>query len=186
MEQTKIISGNNENEIWQQVTADLNSGKELLEYETVLNQGTRKVLLDIDIDPGGGFESGYEYTRLTSEIQKINDFRFAIHHEGFIDKMGKLLGMEDILTGYPEFDKKLIIKTNNAEKVKTIFADNSIREVLQTLADFTLHITHHRVDSEDEKEAFLEFEIQRGITEPSELRKIYHTFYNILLSIDGH
>jgi hypothetical protein len=178
MEQTTIISGNNEDEIWQQVTADMNAGKELLEYEVVLNQDGRKVSLDIDVDPGGGFESGYEFTKLSASIQKKNDFRFAIHHEGFIDTMGKFFGMEDVSIGYPAFDERLIIKTNHKKKVRAIFTDSSIREVFQQLTDFTMHITHHH------EEGFLELEIQHAITDPIELRKIYHAFFKILALID--
>jgi hypothetical protein len=184
MEQIKIISGNNEDEIWQQVSADFAADDELLEYNVVLNQASRKVSLDIDIDPGGGFESGYEYTRLSAEIQQKNDFRFSIHHEGFVDKMGKLLGMEDVLTGYKEFDEKLIVKTNDAEKVKSIFSDINARNVFQSLADFTLHITHHHIKDDKEKEPFLELEIQRAITDAEELRKIYHAYFEILSLID--
>jgi hypothetical protein len=182
MEQTRIIAGNNEEEVWQQITADLKDDS-TLEYHVIVKQEARTVLLDIDIDPGGGFESGYEFTRLTSQMQQQQDFRFALHHEDFIDKMGKLLGMEDVIIGYPEFDNKLIIKTNNATKVKTIFGNKAVRELFQSLTDFTIHIHHHTVD--DEKQPFLELEIQRGVTDAIELRKIYHAFFLILIALDN-
>src|ERR1700739_216231 len=100
MEQTKMISGNNEDEIWQQITAGLKDDS-TLEYHVIIKQQERTVLLDIYIYPGGGFESGYEFTKLTSQILQEHDFRFALHHEDFVDKMGKLLGMEDVIIGYP-------------------------------------------------------------------------------------
>lgn len=183
MEETKTIAGNNEAEIWQQVNADL-ANDNLLEYNVVLKQEGRTVVLDIDIDPGGGFESGYEVTRLTSKIQPQNNFRFALHHEGFIDKMGKLLGMEDVVIGYPELDESLIIKTNDAVKTTSIFNDLATRKLFQSLKDFTIAITHHKLDNNDNEEPFLEFEIQRGVTDSSELRSIYHAFFIILTAID--
>lgn len=185
MEQIKIISGNTEDELWQQVVADFAKDDELLEYNVVLKQGAKDVSLDIDIDPGGGFESGYEFTRLGVEIQKKNDFRFSIHHEGFVDKMGKLLGTEDVLTGYPEFDKKLVVKTNDTEKVKAAFVNDNVRAIFQSLTDFTLHIAHHHIKNEDGKEAFLELEIQRGVTDLAELKKIYHAFFEVLTLVDS-
>jgi hypothetical protein len=183
MEQTKIISGNNEEVVWQQITADLKDDS-ILEYHVIIRQEERTVLLDIDIDPGGGFESGYEFTRLTSRILEKNDFRFALHHEDFMDKMGKLMGMEDVIIGYPEFDDKLIIKTNDPSKVKTVFSDKAVRELFQSLTDFTIHIHHHVIDNEKGKEPFLELEIQRGVTNPIELRKIYHAFFSTLVALD--
>jgi hypothetical protein len=181
MEQITIISGNTEDELWQKVTEGLNND-ELLEYEVTLDLAGKKVLLDIDIDPGGGFESGYEFTRLTAGLANNNDFNFAIHHEGFIDTMGKFFGMEDIEIGYPEFDKKLIVKTNDAERVKTIFSDDDVRDTFQSLTEFTLHIANK--DIEGEKEAFLELEIQKGVTDPNELRKIYHSFFSLFTALE--
>ena len=184
MDTIKIISGNNEEEIWQQISADFAADEDLLEYNVVLHQGNRQVLLDIDIDPGGGFESGYEFTRLTAPVQKKNDFRFSIYHEGFIDKMGKFLGMEDVITGYPEFDEVLIVKTNDAEKVKAVFSDSSVRATFQAMTDFKLHITHHHPKDGETNDTFLELEIQVGITDSAELKEIYHAFWKVLILID--
>jgi hypothetical protein len=134
----KIISGN-EDEIWQQITSDFREG-DLLEYRAIIQQQNTRVLLDIDIDLGGGFEGGYESTMLRSPLKPNNNFRFAIHEEGFIDEVGKFFGMQDVVIGYPEFDKKVLIKANDEAKVKPLFADTSVREVFQSLDDFTLEL----------------------------------------------
>ncbi len=116
MTQEKIISGN-EDEIWQQITADFIKEDDLLEYRVVIEQQNRRILLDIDIDLGGGFEGGFESTMLRSQLESIGDFRFAIHDESFIDEVGKFFGMQDVVIGYPEFDKKVLIKSNDERKV---------------------------------------------------------------------
>ncbi len=183
MQDVKIIQGENEDAVWQQLTTDL-AKDEILEYRALIDQGKERIVLDIDIDLGGGFESGYATTRLTAPLQTLSDFRFAIHEENFLDEAGKFFGMQDVVIGYPEFDEKFIIKTNNEAKVKALFSDSNIREVLQSLTHFTLQIALHNEQDSDTKKPFLELHIEEGITDPIELRKIYHAFYTILTAVD--
>lgn len=179
MNDEKIITGNDEQEVWTQVTADL-AGEEVLYYNVVIRQGNRDVILNIDIDPGGGFESGYETTSFTAELKGSTDFRFAIHKQGFLDEIGKFLGMQDVIIGYPELDKNVIIKTNDEARVKAIFPDEDIRLFFQSLEhDFTLGIMKH-----DDKR-ILELWIEEGITDADILRNVYHAFCTVLLLVDG-
>ena len=80
MKTEKIIFGNNTDEIWRQVTNDLNG--DFLEYAVIIHQKDRKTLLDIDADPGVGFESGYQTTALRSRIVNAGGFKFVIYHQG--------------------------------------------------------------------------------------------------------
>ncbi len=100
-----------------------------------------------------------------------------MHDEDFIDKLGKFFGMEDIETGYAEFDKKIVVKTNDPEKVKTVFADEQTRKVFQTLSGFDLHVAYY--DHED-RHSSLELTIDRDITNVEELHRIYDAFKNVL------
>jgi hypothetical protein len=184
MTQEKIISGN-EDEIWQQITADFIKEDDLLEYRVVIEQQNRRILLDIDIDLGGGFEGGFESTMLRSQLKSIGDFRFAIHNESFIDEVGKFFGMQDVVIGYPEFDKKVLIKANDETKVRPLFSETSIREVFQSLDDFTFGIIMHHFDGK-EKSPCLELYINSAITDAVSLRKIYSAFFKVLILIDPH
>jgi hypothetical protein len=183
MEPAKIIKGQTEDEIWQQITADLTKQDDILEYDAMIEQDGNQILLDIDIDLGGGFEGGYESTMLRAPLHIAQDFRFAVHHQGFIDEIGKFFGMQDVETGYEEFDKEAIIKTNNAEKVKALFTDATVRKVIQSLEDYTFGIIMHHANHGD-KAPFLELYINNAITDATELRKIYHSFYTVLTSLD--
>ena len=179
METIKIINGNTADEVWQQVAYDFN-GTDVMEYQAVLQPSNLpQVLLEVEIDLGGGFEGGYETTRLSAPVSVENDFRFALHHESFLDKAGKLLGLEDKTIGYPEFDKALIVKTNDETKIKQVFADASVRELFQTLEDFNLHITH------PEEGTRLELEIERGITDVPILRSMYDAFSKVLIQLNN-
>ncbi len=182
MVEEKIIKGNTEEEVWQQLTDDLNSG-DILEYRALIVQAGKQVILDIDIDLGGGFEGGYATTTLTAPLP-AQDFRFAIHKQHLIDEAAKLFGMQDIVVGYPDFDKSFIIKSNNEIKTKEIFADNAVRQELQSINDVTLRVMEKDIADSGDHLVVLQLNIEEGITDPYELRRIYHPFFTILLIID--
>jgi hypothetical protein len=184
MAATKQISGSTTDDIWQQVSADL-SGQEIYDYHVFLVQDGRKVELVIDIDLGGGFEGGYEFTSFQAPVASEYDFRFALHHQGLIDTAGKFFGMEDVVIGYPEFDEALIIKTNDRERTRRIFSDVNVREIFQSLRLFTLHLKHHHVAGPKEKESFLELTIEEGVIDPKVLRNLYDAFYKVLRGVEA-
>jgi hypothetical protein len=185
MNHENFIKGNSEEEIWRQIEEQFNQNPDPLEYTAIIEQGGQRIVLDIDIDLGGGFESGYETTTLTAPLQALTDFRFAIHEEHFTDEIGKFFGMQDALIGYEAFDKKLIIKTNDQGKVRSVFADASAREVFQCLENFTLGIITHHASNGTEKEVFLELNIESGITDVNKLRTIYKAFFSVLTAVEN-
>lgn len=182
MEIEKIISGNTPEEIWSQIDEDLKANE--FSYTAVINYQGSKIIFDIEIDPGGGFEGGYQTTTFRSEVQHAGDFQFAIHHQGLLDEIGKFFGMQDIETGYVEFDKKVVVKSNNDEKVKSIFADADIRMAFKDLSDFIFHITKHHIDETEKQANFLELTIEEAIVDTNTLRSLYHAFRSVLTAID--
>lgn len=188
MEKYKIIKGQSDEEIWDQVRADMSNISYPLKYGANIQQNDKTISLNIEVDLGGGFESGFQvtsltapvpiqFTTLTSRLNEPKDFRFALHDEDFIDKVGKFFGMEDVKTGYEDFDRKLVVKTNDVEKVKAVFADEDTRRTFQSLAGFNLHIAHY---DHDDKHSSLELTIDKDITNVEELRKIYDAYVNVL------
>lgn len=184
MQTERIISGENEEIVWQQVNADFQREPDPFQYHITLQQGERRILLDIDIDPGGGIEAGFAFTTFGAYLYNRNDFRFAIHTKGFIDEIGKFFGMQDIVLGYSEFDEKFIVKTNEEGKTATLFADASIRETLESLPALTFGIVHYVMKDSGDKVPFLELKMDTGITDPLKLRQIYHAFYSVLTKLD--
>src|ERR1700744_1084968 len=153
--ETKMIAANSEETVWKRITADFHRDDFPLQYHVLIYHDVKKVQLDIDIDPGGGFESGFESTTLTAVVPHLQGFKFALHHEDFLGRVGKLFGMQDVKTGYPEFDKKLIIKTNDVAKVKAVFSDEAVRKVFQSKTAFTLHTDSRSINDTDNKEDFI-------------------------------
>jgi hypothetical protein len=184
MENQPIITGDTEQEVWNKVEAELAADDDLLTYNVVINQGGRPVELYVDIDLGGGFESGSEITQFSAVLKADSDFRFAIHEEDFLDSIGKFFGLEDVEIGYPELDERLVVKTNNAEKMSQIFANSEIRSLFTDLKDFNFGIHTHDAEDANSVHTYLDLDIEQGITDPQELRKLYHAFYTVLLALE--
>ena len=170
----KIIKGQNEEEIWQQVRPDF-EGEELLGYNVLLETPTSLVELDVDIDLGGGFEGGFEITRMVSKIPATNDFKFALHKEDFLDEIGKFFGMQDVKLGYEDFDKHVVVKTNDEARIKALFADEQLRLfVLSLNEDFNFSLSYNH------EEKVLALEVEKGITDVAALQRLHARFVQVL------
>lgn len=182
MKDIKTISGNTEQEIWSQLEADL-FGDEVLNYAAILKLDGKEVLFYMDIDLGGGFEGGSEFMQFKAPLSIESPFRFAIHDKGFIDVIGKFLGMQDIEIGYDDLDKHLIIKTNDEQKVRSLFTNAELRQVFTTLISFDCGI-HNHSNKNHLKQTFMELNINHSINDSAEFRKVFHAFYKLLLEIE--
>jgi hypothetical protein len=179
MQEPRHITGHNEDQVWEQLEKELTQTTDLLQYRAVIEQQNKTVLLDIDIDLGGGFEGGFATTILSARFPNPDGFRFALHEEGFFDDLGKFFGMQDVQVGNPEFDQRILVKTNDEARIRTILTDQNTRQVLQSLRDFTFEIVLPDEDLES-NDSTLELIIEDGITDPVRLRQIYHVFFGIL------
>ena len=77
---------------------------------------------------GGG---GSISTCLRAPYVGKDGFQFSISHKGFFSSVGRLLGTQDIELGYPDFDQEYIIKGNDERKVRELFANPKIRNLIQ-------------------------------------------------------
>ena len=71
--------------------------------------------------------SSTTYTRLRAPYVNAENFRFAIYRKSIFSGIGKWLGMQDIEIGAEPFDDEFIIKSNNEDRVREFFADETIR-----------------------------------------------------------
>ena len=82
-----------------------------------------------------------QMTRVVVPITLTDNFKFEIYREGFIRKIEKLFGAQDIEIGYPEFDKAFTIKSNNEFKVKTLLRSREIRNLLESQKEVNIQIS---------------------------------------------
>lgn len=181
MRERTLITGNSGEAMVQHLTTYFAQQPDAFQHALTLQQGERQVLLEIDIDPGGGFESGYATTRFSAPVHLDNNFAFTIHPEGFLADFAKLFGLQDEVIGYPEFDEKVIIKTNGKEKVTAIFKDAGTRQVFATLENYTLQLQQQE---ETDSQRLLLLNIEEGITDGTTLGQLYQAFYDVLQQVE--
>lgn len=181
MEQIKHFKGENTEQVWHQFETAVRQEGEVFSLKAIFEEADTEIQLLIDIDLGGGFQSGISTTSFTGKVPGMLDFKFALHHQHFIDEIGKFFGMEDIVIGYEEFDDKHIIKTNSAVVCKEVFAHATTRKAIQSLDNFTFYTEL----LEEEAATGLFLVINEGITDLKELKRLYKAFHDVLLRLKG-
>jgi hypothetical protein len=69
-------------------------------------------------------------TRIYAPVAVAENFNFGISPEHFLTKFEKFFGRQDVEIGDPVFDEKLIVQTENPEKLKSFLSSQKIRELL--------------------------------------------------------
>ncbi|MBG8554151.1 hypothetical protein [Hymenobacter guriensis] len=172
-----ILSADSEDALWQQVTADMARLESPLDYQVLLRQSNYEILLEIDVDLGGGFEGGYEFTTLSAAIPADVPLRFSLHKQDWVNEMGKLLGMEDIELGYPALDAAFIIQTNQPETLRALLADAEVQGLLLEYPDLRLSLAPSAAES---PALLLTATHEEGVLEPVQLRQVYHLLMLLL------
>jgi hypothetical protein len=70
------------------------------------------------------------FTRIRAPYVNRDDFIFKIFRKKFGHGLAKKLGMKDIAVGHPYFDQDFIIQGSDERKLKMMFDDPFIRELL--------------------------------------------------------
>jgi hypothetical protein len=85
-------------------------------------------------------ESSETYTRIRAPYVNPDGFRFTIYRKGVFSDLGKLMGMQDIEVGEPEFDEAFIIKGDDEFKVRDLFANPRLRALIQAQPRIRLEV----------------------------------------------
>jgi hypothetical protein len=96
------------------------------------------IVLDTYTESSG--DSHTTYTRARAPFLAPMGFRFAIYRKGLFSGMGKLMGMQDIEIGEPDFDDAFIIQGNDEDSVRAFFSDRRLRQLIQVQPRIRLEI----------------------------------------------
>jgi hypothetical protein len=153
-------------------------------------------------------KSQVTYTRMRAPYVNKDNFRFTVFRKNAFYGVAKLFGMqdievggpqfdnlaplfgvagyvnrEDIESGYPQFDRDFIIQGNNVEKVRLIFKNWKIRDLLEAQPHIMLQV-------KDDEGWFgkqfpkgvdeLYFQSAEVITDIERLKKLYELFAELL------
>jgi hypothetical protein len=125
--------GPSKDEVWRQLCQEI--GAKFVEGGTWKGNkvqssvGPWTVTLDTYMVSNG--KSSTTYTRMRAPYTNTEGFRFTIYRKSIFSGLGKILGMQDIEVGDPEFDEAFIIQGNNEPRVQHLFADRALRALVQ-------------------------------------------------------
>jgi hypothetical protein len=135
------LFGPSRDEIWQQVATELGArhesdfwtgGKVEAEY------GEWTITLDsYTVNTG---KTQHTYTRFRAPYVNPDGFRFGIYRKHLFTDLAKWLGMQDIDVGDAAFDEAFVIQGNDDQKVRALFADESIRRLVGSQPDVSFMV----------------------------------------------
>ena len=69
-------------------------------------------------------------TRLRAPYVNPDGFRFTVYRKEIFSELGKMLGMQDVDVGQPDFDRAFVIQGTDEAKLRRLFANARIRELI--------------------------------------------------------
>ncbi|MCW3114498.1 MAG: hypothetical protein JWR18_2894 [Segetibacter sp.] len=182
MPHSNLIAGNSEDDIWQSIADQLKEKDDDLDYSAQFETINHCVTLDIDIHPDRGEDNDKPVTSFSAELPDETDFRFKIERQGLKQQIGKIFGMQDVIIGQPEFDKKFLIQSNDEAKVKEILSGDDVSSELLKHPVVDFKIRERKIGTT--KEIVLSLELEGGIEEPQTLKQVFQAFKTVLNSLD--
>ncbi len=141
MSMLRKIFGPSKDEIWRQlcdqIGGDFVEGGFFTSSRAQSQHDQWTITLDTYTESNG--KTSHTYTRMRVPYVNKDGFRFTVYRRGFFSELGKLLGMQDVEIGDPEFDDAFIIKGNDEQKLRMLFASPRIRQLTERQA--TIYLT---------------------------------------------
>jgi hypothetical protein len=134
--------GPSKDEVWRELSQEI--GAEFVEggfwkgNKVKAQVGTWTVTLDTYTVSTGHTHT--THTRMRAPYINPENFRFTIYRKGIFSELGKLLGMQDIEVGDPDFDEAFIIKGSDEFRVRDLFANPEIRQMIQAQPQIRLDV----------------------------------------------
>jgi hypothetical protein len=181
MPHSNIITGTSEAEIWKTISEQLNTKEDKPYYTAQFETNKHTITIHVDLKHDTELEDG-PITSFTAPLPDKTTFRFRIAKQNLKHSIGKLFGMQDLIVGHDEFDKKFLIQTNDETKLKELLSDAAISDALLKQPIIHFEIKEHKIGAN--RETVLDLEIEGGIINPAELEDIYQPFKTILNYLD--
>jgi len=103
--------------------------------------GEWTIILDTYTVSGG--RSSVTFTRIRAPYVNPDRFRFTIYRRGLFSDIGKWFGMQDVVVGHPDFDREFIIKGTQEGKLRALFDNPKIRELISAQPQIHLTVKDH-------------------------------------------
>ena len=133
--------GPSKDEVWRQLSEDI--GAEFIEGGFWKGNKVQAHVVPWTVTLDLGYsqdDAESRTTRIRAPCVNPDGFRFKINRKGLFSNLGKLLGMQDIEVGDPEFDEAFIIEGNDEDRVRALFYDPKIRQMIHAQPDIRLEV----------------------------------------------
>ena len=134
--------GPSQKEIWRQLSAEMPAdfveGSFLKSDKVQATHGQWTVTLDKYVVSTG--KVTVVYTRMRAPYVNPDGFRFRVYRKGLFSGLGKMLGMQDVEVGMPEFDRDFIIQGTDEGKLRQLFANPKIRALISEQKDIDFSV----------------------------------------------
>jgi len=168
------LFGPSRDEIWQQFAAavggQFNSGGFWNGSKVEASHGQWTVTMDTFAVSTG--KSSVTYTRMRAPYVNPTGFQFNIYRRGIFSNIGKWLGMQDVTVGFAQFDEDFIIKGNNEAKLRDLFSDAKLRDLIALQPDLSFCVR-------DDEQRFW-----GGRNFPPEVDELYFQVAGVIKDID--
>jgi len=135
------LFGPNKEEVWKQLAAEIGARYESNFWtgaKVSIDYGQWTITLDsYKVSTG---KTHHHYTRFRAPYLNPDGFRFGIYRKHLFTPLAKWLGMQDIEIGHPEFDDAFVIQGNDEKRVRALFADESIRQLVAAQPDVSFMV----------------------------------------------
>jgi hypothetical protein len=143
----RALFGPGKDEIWQQfctqIGAQFVAGGFWSGSKVEATHGQWTVTLDTHTVSAG--KSSTTYTRIRAPYLNPDGFTFTIYQKSIFTALGKWMGMQDVTVGYPEFDETFVIKGNDEQKLRRLFSNKQIRDLISVQPDIRFFVDNSSV-----------------------------------------
>jgi hypothetical protein len=136
------IFGPGKDEIWAQLAREIDAefvnggfwGK------TVVRAKHKQWTVTLDTYTVSTGKSSTTYTRMRAPYVNPDGFQFTLYRAGIFTGLGRMLGMQDIDIGEPEFDRDFVCKSNHPAQVIRLLGNPLLRELIRKQPEIYLHV----------------------------------------------
>ncbi len=179
------LFGPSKDEMWQQLATEINAnfvdGGFWSGSKVLARTGVWTITLDTYTVSTG--KTTMVFTRMRAPYINRDGFRFKVYRKSMFSGLGKMLGMQDVEIGEPQFDEEFIIKGNDELKLKKLFSYPKLRELLLSQREVNFEIKDDEgwfATNFPEGVDELVFQAAGVITDIGELKNLYEIFALIL------
>lgn len=129
------------------------------------------------------------YTRMRAPFINTSNFNFKIYRKGLFSKVGKTLGMQDIVIDNGIFDDEFIVKGNDELMVNKLLQKKEIRELLSLQPKLILEVKDNEGKfgpKYNDNENVLSFMVTGVIKDIDVLKNLFELFSKLLEEFEAN